>query len=199
MTQCVIDVLEPVEVEQRDRGRRDAVSGQETAQLLLYTQTIGQPGQLIVMCEPLQLLLCARVFGDVFIGARDASHRAVWIVHRRGGHPYIDRGAILAQPLHAYILQRFAAKGALEHILGFIRLLWRHQVSELAYRLLGGIAEYLLSRPAPQKNAALRIGTDNRDRRGIDDGCQGLLRAGTLDGFGGGGFTRLVKLLVASL
>src|SRR5262249_58765511 len=83
--------------------------------------------------------------------------------------------------------------------LGFIRLLWRHQVSELAYRLLGGIAEYLLSRPAPQKNAALRIGTDNRDRRGIDDGCQGLLRAGTLDGFGGGGFTRLVKLLVASL
>src|SRR5262245_29605272 len=151
------------------------------------------------MCEPLQLLLRARVFGDVFIGARDASHRAVWIVHRRGGDSYVDRGAILAQPLHAYVLQRFAPKRAIEQTLGFIALPGWHQVSELARRLLGGIAENFLRCPAPQKNAALRIGTDNRDRRGIDDGCQGLLRAGTLDGFGGGGFTRLVKLLVASL
>src|SRR5262249_15314771 len=49
------------------------------------------------------------------------------------------------------------------------------QVSELTYRLLGGIAENFLRRPAPQKNAALRIGTDNRDRRGIDDGGKRIL------------------------
>src|SRR5262245_38441705 len=105
------------------------------------------------MCEPLQLLLCPYVFGDVFIGARDASHRAVWIVHRRGGNPYVDRVAILAQPLHAYILKRFAPKGAIEHILGFIALLGWHQVRELACCLLCRVTENLLRRSAPQKNA----------------------------------------------
>ena len=48
----VVDVLEAVEIEQRDRGRLGAaVAGEQASQLLLQRQAVGQPGQLIVMRE----------------------------------------------------------------------------------------------------------------------------------------------------
>ena len=60
MTERVVDVLEAVEVEQRDRGRLlAAVAGQQASQLLLQGQAVGQAGELVIVRDALELRLGA--------------------------------------------------------------------------------------------------------------------------------------------
>ena len=58
MAERIVDVLEAVEIEQRDR-RRLAVAAQEAPQLLLKGKAVGKPGELVVVRDALELLLGA--------------------------------------------------------------------------------------------------------------------------------------------
>jgi hypothetical protein len=65
MTQRVVDILEAVQIEQRDRYRAQGATHQQTPQLLLQGQAIGQPGQRIIMRQPAELLLRPLGVGNV--------------------------------------------------------------------------------------------------------------------------------------
>jgi hypothetical protein len=65
MTQRVVDILEAVQTEQRNRYRAQGATHQQTPQLLLQGQAIGQPGQRIIMRQPAELLLRPLGVGNV--------------------------------------------------------------------------------------------------------------------------------------
>src|SRR5579862_8255275 len=132
MTQRVVDVLEAVEIEQGDGYRALVAAGQQTSELLLQGEAIGKTGQRIIMSEPDELLLRPLAVGDVLIGARDAAHAAVEIVHRSGRDPDLDRGAVLAQPLYLQISDGLAAGGPLEQVLRLRSPLRRRQPARQA-------------------------------------------------------------------
>jgi hypothetical protein len=150
MTERVVHVLELVEIEQHDGGRRPAVVlRQQAPQLLSQQGAVGQAGQLIVMRELAQLLLGRFAVGNVLIREGDIAHAAVGIVHRRGREPDIKHGAVLAPASHMQISDRLAPKGALKQRLGFLPAFRRHQQPLPAHDIVGAVAEHLLGAPAP--------------------------------------------------
>ena len=192
MAERIVDVLEAVEIEQRDR-RRTAGAAQEASKLSLQGEAVGKPGELVVVRDALELLFRAYVIGDVFVGARDTAHRAVGIVHGRGGGAHVDHLAVLAQPLEVQVAHDLAAQRAL-HQPDHLRAGWRrHLPRELADGFLGGVAEDALGGPVPQEDAAVRIGADDRDRRGVDHRRQRLLGLLQVVGGAGGVFLALLE------
>ena len=58
VTERIVDVLEAVEIEQRDCGGI-AVAAQQSAQLLLQREAVGQAGELVVVRDAPELLFGA--------------------------------------------------------------------------------------------------------------------------------------------
>ncbi len=176
MSERVVHILEAVEVEQRDGARSvAAVAGEQPSQLLLQQQAVRQSGQLVVVRQPAQLLFRLLAGGDVLVDPGHAAYGSVRIAHGRGGHPHVDQRAVLALSLQLHIPDRFALEGAVEQPLRHRFVAGGDDLGALPQHLGGRVAEDLLCAPAPEHEAALVAGADDRHRRGIDHGRERIL------------------------
>ena len=203
MTDGVIDVLEAVEIEQRDGGR---ATGFQSDQLVVERHAIGQAGQLIEVREVAELLLGLLAVGDVVIGPGNAPDGAVGIVHRRRRHPDVDQRAVLVTALDLQVADRFAADCAVEKACRNFLVVRRNELGPLPQHLLGGIAENPFRGVAPQDQSPVGVRADDGNRRSVDDRGERflrlslhVLRPGTLERLGRGRLARLVKLAMTGL
>ena len=164
VTERVIDVLETVEVEQRDRHGGVLTSHQQASELFLQRKPVGQAGQRIIMGKPPQLLFRQLAVGDVLVGTCHAAHGTVGIVHRRGCKPHIDHRAVLATPLQFDVPIGVAAGGALEQGLRVVHAVRRHELDRQTDHLFGGVAEHFFGHPIPEHGLAIKVAADDRDR-----------------------------------
>jgi hypothetical protein len=94
-----------------------AVGRLQASQLLLQLQPVRQPGELIVVREPPQLLFRLHAIGDVFIDPGHAADAAVGIMHRCRGDPDIDKRAIFAPAFGLYVADGLAPERPIEQCL----------------------------------------------------------------------------------
>jgi hypothetical protein len=91
----IVDLLEAVEVEQRDADLA-AVVGEQALEPHPHGVAVGEPGELVEMRELAQLLLRPLAGGDVLMHERDPAHPAVLGEYRCGGEANVDPGPVLA-------------------------------------------------------------------------------------------------------
>ena len=110
MPQRVVDMLEPVEIDQHQR-RRHPVGGSlgERRQVTFELRPVGQPGQRVVVGEKVDMRLGAPPLGDVARTAHQPDDLAFGIAQRqlRGREPQL--GAVGAHHILLVVDQRPAA------------------------------------------------------------------------------------------
>ena len=176
MTQRVIDLLEAIEVEQRDADLAIFV-GEKALEPLLHGVAVGKPSELVEVCELAQLLFGPFARGDVLVHECDPTHPAVLGEYRRGGEANLDPGPVLADAGGLDRWNDLARAGACMEPRRFIDELGGNDRDLVADHLRLGVAVHVLGGAISHDQPAIEVRADDRDRRCVDDGVERVVGA----------------------